>query len=130
MKPFYYYPVLGIGKLIGPLWFFLFAVHFRRWGRNVVYNYVLNNDKRDVLKRLWQRRPYRNYDYWRLQTKSGVIGRVRYVRVNTLKFLAAFWLVWIWCDDDSVSDTYDDGHSRTFVYGERQDTIYARLFGR
>lgn len=120
------YLFLGIAKFIGPIWFFILPVHFRKYARNVVYNYVLQNNKRDRLKRLWERNPTQDEYGWRLRH-----GVTTYRDVGAIEFWLVFVFLYLWLDDDSVSDTYDDGHCRTFMPGgERESTVYAWLFGR
>lgn len=136
MNKLLYYAILGLSKPIAPIYFLLVARHFRQKARRVVYNYVLNHGMTGKLKRLWEREPSwdKEMRVWLLHAPTpyplyttGYVGRDA---SNRWEFLFWFWLVWVWCDDDSVSDTYDDGHSMSFIYGERQNTWQARVFGK
>lgn len=109
------YLFLGIAKIIGPLWFLLVAMHWRHEARNAVANHVLNNNLGHRLKRLWERNPENMGTYWMLTPlnpwENQKIGIVWMEDYSKLKFWLLFWLVWIWCDDDSTCDTYDCGHA-------------------
>lgn len=136
MNKLIYYAILGVTKPVAPIWFLLVARHFRKKARNVVYCYTLENRLTGRMKRLWERTPTLSPDGFALHPSgflSSSSGRVfdNYpYHTPWWKFQLYFWLVWVWCDDDSVSDTYDDGHCRTFIDGERKDTWQAKVFGK
>lgn len=131
-----YYAFLVFTKIWAPVYFLLVARHFRAKARSAVYNMVVLREKRHRLKRLWERKPtlYARYNgnmafhlFPVFPVHGGYFERGYYGKVTTWLY---FWLVWVWCDDDSVSDTYDDGHCRTFIDGERKDTWQAKVFGK
>lgn len=121
MIKIFHYVFLGLGKIVGPFWFILVARHFRRAARNAVYNHVLQsrglfqNPRLGRLNRLWQREPREHRGVgWALKpVDPWVVGKgfVFLNKIHSVKLFLLFWLVWVWCDDDSVSDTYDDGHA-------------------
>jgi len=98
----------------------MLVIPFRGYARNVVYNYVLQNDV--YLQRLLERpieveakewyykiEPYHN-------TKGGYI---KYRKINYIEYKLVYWLIWGWLDDDSNQDTYDSGYNDTIIGGER-----------
>lgn len=104
-----------LSKVIGVFWFFV-AVPFRRYARNTVYNYVLQNGV--YLKRLlerpithihgitnpletlgWEIAPYH-------KTSGGYLG---YRKVSKLEYVLVYWLIWGWLDDDANYDTFSMG---------------------
>lgn len=99
-----------LSKVIGIFWFFM-IVHFRKYARNVVYNYVLQNGI--YLKRLLERpidttttayTPYKILPYH--GTKGGFI---EYRKVSKLEYLLVYWFIWGFLDDDTNDDTFDIG---------------------
>lgn len=113
-------------KVFGLVWFYV-ALPFRRWARNVVYNYTLQNEL--YLKRLLERpiSELGQHEYlgksfygWKIapyhDTNHG--GYIEYKRVNKLTYLFAFWVIWGWVDDDSNHDTMDKGFTENVVRGE------------
>jgi len=106
-------------RLVFPLVFI--AIPFRKYLRNVVYNYHLNNGI--VLKRLYERSPELSEDgtKWLLNggTHSSIVGTVQ--KRNIPKLL--YWGVlpmWLLLDDDSNEDTYCKGFNETILKGERK----------
>lgn len=111
--------MIFILKVWGRVWVFV-AIPFRGYARNVVYNYILQNNGREWLKRLWERNPKPapgivgwvmsqedNKDHGKLLTRNGYI---KWRKVNSLQFWLVFVFIWSWLDDDSVNDTTDIGH--------------------
>jgi len=100
-------------KVIGLFYVFL-AIPFRAYARNYVYNYVLQNDKREWLGRLWERKP--DFDapllLWVLHDgpHKNMEGIVKYRKVNKITFYLIVWFVYGWLDDDSCWDTTDKNH--------------------
>lgn len=98
-----------ISKIIGVFWFFV-AVPFRRYARNTVYNYVLQNGV--YLKRL-EERPM----IWDSFLGKFIIapyhgangGYIEYRKVSKLEYYLVFWLIWGWLDDDANYDTFSMG---------------------
>ena len=108
-----------LSKIIGVFWFFV-AVPFRRYARNTVYNYVLQNDV--YLKRLLERpisglsdlshgRCYAIYPYHKTTRIPNVsyAGYIRYREVSKLEYVLVYWLIWGWLDDDANYDTFSMG---------------------
>lgn len=122
-------------KVFGLVWFYV-ALPFRRWARNVVYNYTLQNGL--YLKRLLERpiselgqHEYLSKSFygWKIapyhDTNHG--GYIEYRRVNKLTYLFAFWVIWGWVDDDSNHDTMDKGFTERVVRGEHFGFLPQRL---
>lgn len=101
------------------------AIPFRAYARNVVYNYVLQNNVR--LKRLEERKPTFVGDGWTLQdvhnltlfNGQGIRGYIKQRKVNKLQFYLTVLLVWGWLDDDANEDTTDLDYIKTLVDKER-----------
>lgn len=107
-------PWIIFTELFGKIWIFP-CVPFRAWARNYVYNYVLQNGKREWLTRLWERHPtdtHSNGPGWILKDIHGTgrEGFVKWRRVNKTVFYLTVLFVWGWLDDDSNEDTTDKGH--------------------
>lgn len=109
-----------IRKPVGLVWFYA-AVPFRKYARNVVYNYVLQNGV--YLKRLLERpidttttghTPYKIGAYHGTQG-----GYINYRQISKVEYCLVYWLIWGWLDDDSNEDTFDKGHIDTILRGER-----------
>lgn len=96
-----------LSKVIGVFWFFV-AVPFRRYARNTVYNYVLDNGV--YLKRLEERPITKRPSYYFIapfhNAKGGMIKRRH---VSKLEYTLVFWLIWGFLDDDANDDTFDIG---------------------
>lgn len=77
----------------------------KRWARNRVYNYFLDNGL--TLKRLNARDPIlvgRRYMLTKgRQTEYGVTGYIEYNRVSSLEYILASF-IWLWHDDDNSFD--------------------------
>lgn len=126
MKKLAYILYLIICKPLGRFWIF-FALPFRGYARNVVYNYVLQNGL--PLKRLREREPRLLPDVsgWALRDIHGLAnqpeklhGFIAYRKVTKLQFYLVVFLIWGWLDDDSNQDTTDTGYIRTLITGERK----------
>lgn len=104
-----------LNKVIGVFWFFV-AVPFRRYARNTVYNYVLDNGV--YLKRL-RERPITHVHgslypletlWWEIAPYHGTQGGyIKYRKVSKLEYVLVYWLIWGWLDDDANDDTFDIG---------------------
>jgi len=126
--------------------YILLAYRFRAYARSVVYNYVLQNDKREWLKRLWERHPLRitpeatrgSYDGWALSDVHQVLllnGEmieqwIEYRKVNKLQFYLVVFFLWGWLDDDSNEDTTDKGHIQRLLDQPGRWDICGRLVRR
>lgn len=97
-----------LSKIIGVFWFFV-AVPFRRYARNTVYNYVLDNGV--YLKRLGERYISRTEYGYSIISKHNTnrIGYIKYRNVSKLEYVLVYWLIWGWLDDDANDDTFDIG---------------------
>ena len=138
---------LGFAKVWGMGWVFV-AIPFRAYARSVVYNYVLQNDKREWLKRLWERKPERyeeqistEYDVvwldgWLLKAENNHIhkivwdGYIQYRKVNKLQFYLVVFFLWSFLDDDSNEDTTDKGHIQRLIDQPKKWDICGRLVRR
>jgi len=118
-----------LGKIIGLVWYY-FAVPFRAYSRNVVYNYVLQNDI--YLPRLLEREPYYNEGKYILKNIRGteLIGYINYRGISKLEYYIVLWLLWVWVDDDSNIDTHDGTKAQygikwgnAFDLGDVRDTL-------
>ncbi len=102
MKFLKYVSVFIPSVLIGifsTVWYWLVR-DFRAKARNIVYNYMLQNDKP-----IWQ---INNYLYSeKFDGYITEIGYVQYTEVSYIKYLWWKWTVWIWLDDDCENDTYN-----------------------
>lgn len=105
------YLLIVLFKLISktPIGWIMFHLvrPFRKYARNTIYNYVLENDV--YLKRLLERKPTLLNGYYVLETykKLTVLGTVKYKKVSKLKYYLTLCFIWIWLDDDSNYDTTD-----------------------
>ena len=109
-------------KYFGLVWFYV-ALPFRKYARNVVYNYVLQNGL--YLKRLLER------PILSMTVSPGVLsykiapyhgtdgGYINHRKVSWLEYQLVYWFIWGWLDDDSNEDTFDKGHVATIMRGER-----------
>ena len=98
-----------VGKIIGVPMFYL-LLPFRAYARNMVYNYVLQNNV--YLKRL-EEREYKLSGFGYAITKASHkkfrlngLGFIEYKKVSFLEYCLALF-IWVWFDDDSNYDTYD-----------------------
>ncbi|HKK06534.1 MAG TPA: hypothetical protein VKA50_11880 [Gammaproteobacteria bacterium] len=118
------------------LWWVFVATPFRAYARSVVYNYVLQREKRQWLSRLWQRQP--NWSFyingWVMtghvfgHLRPDETGFVRLRRVSALEFYLVVFFIWGWLDDDSMEDTTSRDYIETLLTGSRKDSLMARLF--
>ena len=127
MKYIYYILVLLtviLRRVLFPLVFI--AIPFRKYLRNTVYNYHLNNDIK--LKRLYERNPVLtrcqiaiNHKCWILDggSHSSCRGIVERNPITRIEYLFALSL-WLFLDDDCNEDTYDKGFNETIINGERK----------
>ena len=96
-----------LSKVIGYFWFFV-AVPFRKYARNVVYNYVLQNGI--YLKRLQERTIIDNYCHYVIKPYHGTNGGyIDKRKVSKLEYALVYWLIWGFLDDDANDDTFDIG---------------------
>lgn len=96
-----------LSKVIGYIWLFV-AVPFRRYARNVVYNYVLDNGI--YLKRLKERPITRRPAYFHIAPYHGANGGyVKRRKVSKLEYTLVYWFIWGFLDDDANDDTFDIG---------------------
>ena len=97
-----------IRKVLGLVMIYV-ALPFRKYARNVVYNYVLQNGI--YLQRLLERPMVEYTDYWQILSYHGTDGGyVRKRKVSWLEYKLVYWLIWGWLDDDSNDDTFDYEH--------------------
>ena len=95
-------------KVFGLVWYW-FAVPFRAYARNTVYNYILQNGIK--LKRFEERvpKPY-----------------IKFRKVTKLEYYLVVFFIWIFLDDDSGADTFSKGHNDTYINKERYIPEYFR----
>lgn len=130
MKKVMYIFYLIFCKTFGKVWIFA-VLPFRGYARNIVYNYVLQNNL--PLKRLYERNPLflghtvTDVPGWILEDIHGLsnqpeklTGFIKLRHVNRLQFYLVVFLIWGWLDDDSNQDTTDTGYIRTLITGERK----------
>lgn len=125
--------ILFLVKIIGLVWVFP-CIPFRAYARSIVYNYILQNQKKHLLGRLWERDPV-------LTVKDGCtgyilhdvvhdVGREGFVKcrkVNALKFYLVVIFIWMWLDDDANHDTTDLGYISSWFIGERRNRTFAKV---
>lgn len=80
---------------------------FRKYARNTIYNYILQNNI--YLKRLIERKPFlaNGLYYLENRNKSHNQGIIKYKKVSKINYYLTLWFIWIWIDDDSNYDTTD-----------------------
>jgi len=96
-----------LAKAIGLVWYYV-AVLFRGYSRNVVYNYVLQNNIH--LPRLFERKPSGVVNDKYLLTNirdTEEQGYIKYRKINAIEYYLVLFLLWGWVDDDSNYDTHD-----------------------
>lgn len=105
-------------KVFGLVWFYV-AVPFRKYARNTVYNYVLQNDI--YLKRLLERPilPLENGQYYINPYHGTNGGYIKYRKISLVEYQLVYWLIWGWLDDDANYDTFDQGYVDTILNNER-----------
>lgn len=121
MKYIYWF-VVGIVSLLlkvvgNPVFPFVWlAFSVRRWARESVYSYTLENGK--TIKRLLERRPEEVQGGWKLHGYEHKGGFVERRNISWIRYAVAM-CIWVFLDDDSDVDTYSKGHNNTYVTGER-----------
>lgn len=106
-----------VRKVLGLVWYFV-AVPFRGYARNVIYNYVLQNDI--YLKRLLERPIEEVVDGWVINPYHNTEGGYILERdITWLEYQLVYWFIWGWLDDDSNQDTYAEGYNTTLINRER-----------
>jgi len=103
-------------KIFGLVWIY-FAVPFRAYSNNTMFNYVLEN--KIYLKRLLERpiSPLGFYFYEGKEFYGYLIspyhntqgGYIKYRKISWLEYTLNKWLIWFWLDADSNEDTYSWG---------------------
>ncbi len=109
------FPLIGIPMT-------MLVILFRGYARNVVYNYVLQNDI--YLQRLLERPivpEFKKYVILPYHRTHG--GFIKYRKISWIEYKLVYWLIWGWLDDDSNEDTYDKGYNKTIINGERLSFI-------
>jgi len=123
--------LIFLAKIWGRVWIHV-ATPFRETARHEVQNYVLYHQRRDWLKRLWERNPR-----WDPENFGWVLFDIHEVGENGFvhsttpcsRFMFYFWvfLVWGWLDDDSNHDTTDMGYVKSLTDGTRR-TFWGLIF--
>jgi len=117
----------AVRKLVGLVWYFV-AVPFRRYARNVVYNYVLSNNI--YLKRLLERKieakAASNGDYYyTIAPNNGSNGGFIITRhITWLEYQFVYWFIWGWLDDDSYCDTTSEKFLEEHLADERNNQLH------
>lgn len=94
-----------VRKPVGLVMIYL-ALPFRAYARNVVYNYVLQNDV--YLQRLLERSIVVMRDKYLILPYHGTNGGyIRKRTVSWIEYKLVYWFIWGWLDDDSNHDTFD-----------------------
>ena len=107
-----------VGKtyiLAVPMW--LITYKTKRWARNRVYNYFLQNGLQ--LKRLEERKPELINGRYLLKTTHKTeypTGYIRYNKVNAITYIVASFL-WLWQDDDNSFDVASSSYSADIYRG-------------
>jgi len=115
-------------KVFGLAWFWV-IVWFRKYARNVVYNYKLQNNL--WLKRLKERPIVDEVSHYRIQPFHGADGGYITKRgVSKMEYLFTYWFIWGWLDDDSNYDTCDLGFIEKVLTGEHPKPLTVKLFGK
>lgn len=112
----------AVRKVIGLLWYFI-AVPFRKYARNVVYNYVLQNDI--YLKRLLERPIVDSGNGWTIKPYHGTAGGyITFREVSFIEYQFVYWFIWGWLDDDSFCDTTSKVFLEEHIKDERLQQIH------
>ena len=103
--------VIGVivSKIIGIPMFFL-TVWFRKYSRNVVHNYHFQ--KGLYLQRRLQGNPKLSEDGKTIELTS---GSFKYRKISRLEYWFAFYVLWIWMDDNSKYDTWSHWYSKAII---------------
>ncbi|QJT71032.1 hypothetical protein GR7B_00234 [Vibrio phage vB_VcorM_GR7B] len=115
-------------KVVG-LVAFWFALPFRGYARNVVYNYRLNHGK--YLKRLWERpiRLSEDMSVFIIDPYHGTEGGfIRCRDVSHIEYFLVYWFIWGWLDDDTNYDTMCLGFTEKVLTGEHPKGWFTKLF--
>jgi len=88
-----------------------FAIPFRKYGRNIVYNYAIQNNIY-INGFSCNKFEYTDTNYEKLyliiNPKNNInTGYIVYKKVNKLEYLFAKWFIWIWLDDKADMDLFD-----------------------
>lgn len=109
-------------KIFGLLWYFI-AVPFRAYARNVVYNYVLQNNI--YLKRLLERPINKTRSGYRISPGNGSKGGYIIKRtVSSREYYLVYWFIWGWLDDDSYCDTTSETFLKEHVNDDRDNQLH------
>lgn len=95
------------------------AYIFRKYSRNTVYNYILQNNL--YLPRLTNNSRInvtKVHNGWRLKSKRAGEGFIKFKDVSKLEFYLVLFLLWGWVDDDCVYDTTPEGYGPDILKGE------------
>ena len=117
-------------KVFGLVWYYM-AIPFRRYARNVVYNYVLQNGI--YLKRLLDRpilgipnKPQNLYidnkyvfGYKINPYHKTDGGYIKFRNISRIEYEFVYWFIWGWLDDDSMHDTMAVKYNVSIIHGER-----------
>lgn len=126
MRYLYWFFVLLTVFLRRILFIFVFvAIPFRKYLRNAVYNWHIQNDVK--LKRLFERTPTPvdgGYSLKGWHTKD--VGFIKKRNVSNIEYYLILPL-WLVLDDDCNEDTYDATYNKTIVKKERLDWLPASL---
>ena len=131
------YILVFIIKVIGLFWIYP-CIYFRAYARNVVYTYILERNKYNLLGRLWERKPVALSSKWALLRKKNIIygkqleydGFIKYRKVSAVKFYLVVFFIWGWLDDDANHDTTDLGYMNSWLIGERSEYFIAPVVRR
>jgi len=125
-KPWYFYPVKGLAKIIGRFWWRV-AIRYQAKAFNIVANYKLQN-KLDRLRRLDDSNPYLVQEYawagninkgWSLTNPGhpGTHGFIKYTEVTKWQFRWWFVTVFMWLDPDANQAYFDAGYCNSITAG-------------
>ena len=95
-------------KVFGLVWIYV-ALRFRKYARNTVYNYVLQNGV--YLQRLLERGVNEYEKFYTINPYHGSKGGyIKKRKVSWIEYKLVYWLIYGWNDDDCNDDTFDYGH--------------------
>jgi len=129
--------LLFIPGFIGRVWVFACIPHIDD-DTNYVFNYVLQNNKRKWLERLWEREPLWADGYNGKPVSGWVLpnGFIKYQKVTAWKFYLIAIFRWGFCDADSNERVTDIGYINSLngvayrAGGEdRRKTLAGRVYG-
>lgn len=131
------YFLIILFKLISktPIGWIMFHLvrHFRRYARNTVYNYVIQN--KVYLKRLLERPLIKVPGHFLINGKETFCykidsyhnsegGYIKYRHITSIEYYFALWFIWIWIDDDSNHDTMDKGFIEKIISGKHMSFLH------